>query len=60
VSSALDHSARRDPDGATPTITRTSTSGISRTTSTTQSRPCKSTLWQRKTITSSASLYGRF
>jgi DNA replication protein DnaC len=56
VSSALDHSAGRDPGRATTTLTRNQRVRSS----TRHSLPCKFTRRQGKTITSSATLYGRF
>ena len=56
VFSALDHSARRDPGGASIKISRNPAAdhhGPPKT-------PCSNTLSQGKTITSSANLYGRF
>jgi hypothetical protein len=55
VSSALDHSARRDPSEAVSTHMRSQPLNIANTTS-----PCSDTLRRGKTITSSANLYGRF
>ena len=56
VSSALDHSARRDPGGANTNLSR----NPSRRTPQAQTSPCSDTLRQGKTITSSANPYGRF
>jgi hypothetical protein len=56
VSSALDHSARRDPGGAITTLTRSPAVDHHCPPKT----PCSKTLSQGKTITSSANLYGFF
>jgi hypothetical protein len=56
VSSALDHSARRDPGGMNFNLARNQ----SRSTSQSKLTPCSDILKQGKTITSSANLYGRF
>ena len=50
--SAMDHSARRDPGGAKPQY-QTPLRGLN-------PKPCKRTLRQGKTITSSANPIGRF
>jgi hypothetical protein len=52
VSSAMDHSARRDPGRARPQY-QTPLRGLN-------PKPCKRTLLQGKTITSSANAVGRF
>jgi hypothetical protein len=57
VSSALDHSARRDPGRASTTVTRNLSPRKSHASSMTHRAACKCTLSQGKTVTSQANLY---
>ncbi len=60
VSSALDHSARRDPGKAITTLPHNQKPRKSEQSSTARTTPCKQTLQQDKTVTSQAKSVGRF